>query len=103
MVSIIYSTFDSFEDAERVARILTSEKLVACVNIIPGCKSIYRWQGRIEESKECVLIGKTVEKKVDKTVRRIKELHNYETPDIIVIPITAGLKEYISYVEDETS
>jgi periplasmic divalent cation tolerance protein len=103
MVSIIYSTFDRVQNAEEVARVLLDERLVACVNIIPGCRSLYRWRGRIEEAEECVLIGKTIDKKVDEAVRRIKKLHPYETPDIIVLPVTAGLKEYITYVEDETS
>lgn len=102
MTAVIYSTTDSVENAKKIARSLVEEKLVACVNILPKIVSIYRWQGKIEEEDECVLIAKTTDKNVDDTVRGIKALHSYDVPDIIVLPIIAGLKEYLSYVEDET-
>lgn len=102
MTAVIYSTTDSVENAKKIARSLVEEKLVACVNILPKIVSIYRWQGKIEEDDECVLIAKTTDKNVDDAVRGIRELHPYDVPDIIVLPIIAGLKEYLSYVENET-
>ena len=102
MVAAIYSTTGSIEDANKIAHSLVEEKLVACVNIIPKIESVYRWQGKIEEDSECILIAKTTDKKVDKTIQRIKELHPYDLPDIIVLPIIGGLKEYLNYVKDET-
>jgi len=102
MTSIIYSTTSNIQDAEKIARSLIEEKLVACINILPKIVSIYRWQGKIEKDEECVLIAKTTDKNVDNAVRRIKELHSYDVPDIVVLPIIAGLKEYLSYVEHET-
>jgi periplasmic divalent cation tolerance protein len=103
MVSIIYSTTGSVEEARKIARILVEEKLVACVNIIPNIESIYRWEGNIEEDKECVLLAKTTDKNVDKAIQRIKTLHSYEVPDIVAIPVTHGFKEYLDWVEDETT
>ena len=103
MASIIYSTVGSEEEAKHIAHTLIKEKLVACVNIIPEITSIYRWEGVIEEDSEFIMIAKTTEKNAEKTVARINELHSYELPDIIVIPIIAGLKEYIQYIEDETA
>jgi len=103
MVSIIYSTTGSVEEARKIARILVEEKLVACVNVIPKIESIYRWQGNIEEDSECVLLAKTTDKNIDKTIQRIKELHSYDVPDIVAIPITQGFKEYLNWVEDETA
>ena len=102
MIAAIYSTMGNTEDAKKIAHSLVEEKLVACVNILPKIKSIYRWQGKIEEDSECVLIAKTTDKNVDKTIERIKELHHYDLPDIIVLPIIGGLNEYINYVKDET-
>ena len=102
MVSIVYSTIGKIKDAKKIAHLLVKEKFVACVNIIPKIESIYRWQGKIEEDNESVLIAKTTDEKVDKTIQKIRELHSYEVPDIIVLPITEGLKEYLDYIKDET-
>ena len=103
MVSVVYSTIGTLEDARKIARALVKEKLVACVNIIPKVDSIYRWQGKIEEGSECVLLAKTTERNVERTIQKIRELHPYEVPDIIVFPPVGGLKEYLAYVEDETA
>jgi len=102
MLALIYSTIDNVQDAKKIAHTLVEEKLVACVNIIPNIESIYRWKGKIDEDKECILLAKTTEKHVKQTIRRIKELHTYELPDIIVLPIIGGLKDYLNYVIDET-
>ena len=103
MVSVIYSTIDKIQDARRIAHTLVEEQLVACVNIIPKIESIYRWKGKIENDEECVLIAKTTDKNVKKTIKRIKALHTYELPDIIVLPIIGGLKDYLDYINHETS
>jgi periplasmic divalent cation tolerance protein len=102
MVAIIYSTIDDVIDARKIANILVEEQLVACVNIIPGVESVYKWKGKIENSNEVVLIAKTIDDKVKNTIKRIKELHTYELPDIVVIPIIGGLKEYLDYINRET-
>jgi periplasmic divalent cation tolerance protein len=103
MVVIIYSTVGDINDARRIAHKLVEEQLVACVNIIPRIESVYRWEGKIEDDEECVLIAKTVDKNVKKTIKRIKSLHTYELPDIIVLPIIGGHKEYLDYIANETS
>lgn len=103
MVSVIYSTTDTSDTAKSIARCLVKEKLVACVHIIPKIESIYRWQGTIEEATECVLLAKTSERNVQKTIQRIRSLHPYEVPEIIVLPPVGGLKEYLNYVDEETA
>jgi len=103
MVAAVYTTIDNIQDARRIAKTLVEEQLVACVNIIPAIESIYRWKGKIEEDNELVLIAKTVDDNIKKTISRIKELHSYELPDIIVLPIIGGLKEYLDYIVNETA
>ena len=103
MVSVIYSTTDTLDTARAIARSLVKENLVACVHIIPKIESIYRWQGKIEEANECVLLAKTSEQNVQKTIQKIRSLHPYEVPEIIVFPPVGGLKEYLDYIEAETA
>lgn len=103
MVAAIYSTMDDIKDARRIAKLLVEEQLVACVNIIPNIESYYRWKGKTEDSKEVIIIAKTTDKNVKKTLQRIKTLHSYELPDIIVIPIIGGINEYLDYIADETA
>ncbi len=102
MVAIIYTTIDEMNSARRIAQTLTEERLVACVNIIPKVESIYRWNGKIENSNEIVLIAKTINQNIKKTIQRIKQLHKYDIPDIIVLPIIDGLKDYLEYISNET-
>ena len=103
MVSIIYSTTDTIDTAKSIARSLVKEKLVACVHILPKIESIYRWQGTIEEATEYVLLAKTPERNLQKTIQKIRSLHPYEIPEIIVLPPVGGLKEYLDYVDEETA
>jgi len=103
MVAIVYTTIDDIKDARRLAKTLVEEQLVACVNIVPKIESIYRWKGKIENCDEVSLFCKTVDQNVKKTIQRIRSLHKYEVPDIIVMPIIGGLKDYLDYIADETS
>ncbi len=103
MAAVIYTTIDEIKIARRIAQTLTQEQLVACVNIIPNIESVYRWKGKVENSNETLIIAKTVDKNVKKTIQRIKQLHKYDVPDIIVLPIIGGLKDYLDYINIETS
>ena len=103
MVAVVYTTIDNVQDARKIAHTLVEEQLVACVNIIPNIESVYRWKGKIEEDNEYVLIAKTVDDNVKKTIQRIEEIHTYDLPDIVVLPVTGGLKDYLDYVVNETA
>ena len=103
MVAVVYTTVDDIRDARKIAYILVEEQLVACVNIIPDIESVYSWKGKIEEESEIILIAKTTDDNVNKTIQRIKTLHSYETPDIVVLPIIGGLKDYLDYINNQTS
>jgi len=103
MVAVVYSTIGDITDARRIANTLVEEQLVACVNIIPNIESIYRWEGKIDSDNEVVIIAKTKDENIKKTIHRIKSLHTYDLPDIIVMPVVGGLKEYLDYIHNETS
>ena len=102
MSMMIYSTIGTVEDAKKIARALVEEQVVACVNIIPKVISIYRWKGTVEEDDEVILIAKTTDNNVELAIHKIQELHPYEVPDIIALPVVNGLKKYLQYIEDET-
>jgi len=89
--------------AERLAEALLGEQLAACVNLLPGLRSIYRWQGKIERSSEVQLIVKTRESRVDALIERIGVLHPYDTPEILVLPVVAGGARYLAWIRAETS
>ena len=103
MVAVVYTTVGNIQDARKIAQTLVEEQLVACVNIIPSVESVYSWEGKIENDEELVLIAKTTDDNVKKTIQRIKKLHSYELPDIIVLPIIGGLKDYLDYINNQTS
>ena len=103
MVSVIYATTPTIAQARAIARELVKEKLAACVHIIPTVESYYRWEGKIEETDECALLAKTSQRKIQKAIQKIREMHPYEIPEIIVFPPVGGLKEYLEYVNTETS
>jgi periplasmic divalent cation tolerance protein len=102
MVAIVYSTINNEQDARKIAHILVEEQIVACVNIIPNVESIYRWKGNIEEEKEYIIIAKTVDENITKTIKRISDFHNAEVPDVIALPIINGLEDYLEYIHRET-
>lgn len=92
-------TIDSLENAEKIANVLLDEELCACVNIIPEAKSIYIWQGEKKVEREVIMLIKTDKSKFSELVKRIRELHPYELPEIIGIPINYGLPEYLEWIK----
>ncbi len=98
----IYITAKDAKQAAVIGEALVAERLVACVNILGNMKSIYRWKGTIERDDEVVIIAKTRESLVDSIVNRVKQLHSYEVPCIVAMPITGGNPDYIRWILDET-
>ncbi|QLJ52811.1 MAG: Periplasmic divalent cation tolerance protein CutA [Candidatus Fermentimicrarchaeum limneticum] len=96
---LVYITFPSRKEAERIGRILVEEKLARCVNIIPHMKAIFLWEGKLENARECVLLAKTAETKYAKLERRVKQLHSYDLPCILALKVERGYKSFIDWVE----
>ena len=88
--------------AEALAAALVAERLAACVNILAPCRSIYRWQGAVETAEEVPLLIKTTPERYPALERAIRAGHPYDTPEIIALPVTAGLPAYLAWVAAET-
>jgi len=100
MFYLILTTTKKRAEAERIAKKIVGEKLAACVNVVPNVSSTYRWKGKIERSRETLLLIKTSNKKLDKLIKRIKALHSYKVPEIIALPIERGLPEYLKWLNE---
>lgn len=86
-------------DAKHIAKALVKERLAACVNILPGVTSIYRWDGKVFEDDEVTMLIKTNEARLQETMDRITVLHPYEVPEIIVLPVNQGHQPYFDWVD----
>lgn len=100
---IVLSTCDSAELAGKLARILVDNRLAACVNILPGVRSIYRWKGEIEDAGEWLLLIKSRRELFDRLRQEIEKEHSYTVPEIIALPIIAGSEDYLQWLAAETS
>jgi periplasmic divalent cation tolerance protein len=98
---IVFSTCASQEEAKRIARGLVEERLAACVNIIDGIESIYSWQGKVEESKEVMLVVKSRRDLLGRLQERLASMHSYEVPEAIAIPVVDGLPAYLEWLDRE--
>ena len=94
----VFSTAPDISEAERIVDTLVSEKLVACVNIVAGVKSVYWWKAAVQHDQEVMLVMKTRRKYLKALEKRIKELHPYEVPEIIALSIYRGSKEYLNWI-----
>lgn len=103
MYAFIYITTSGIEESRNIGKKLVEGKLAACINIIPSIESIYLWKGEIEEGNESLLVAKTKSQNIDKIIKKVKEIHSYETPAILAIPIIEGSKDYLDYLGSEMS
>jgi len=98
---LVYITTKDEEEANRIGKALVSEKLAACVNFHP-IKSIFRWQGEISQEDEVAMLAKTKAELVDELVSRVKELHSYEVPCIVVLPVEKGNPDFLEWISQAT-
>jgi len=97
-VVVALTTFPTVDKAAEVARALVSEKLAACINIVPGVRSIYAWKGELCDEGEVLCVVKTRSDRVEALRARLVALHPYEVPELVVIDVAAGHEPYLSWV-----
>jgi periplasmic divalent cation tolerance protein len=102
-VRVVLVTAPDAEAAARLARTLVEERLVACANLVPGVRSIYRWQGAVQEEGEVLLVLKTRAESCAALAARVRDLHPYQLPELLELPATGGSEAYLSWVRTESS
>ena len=96
---MVFTTFAGVDDAARVVRTLVDERLIACGNLLPNARSIYRWQGEIADQSEVVVLMKTRKQDWTALISRLHELHPYDTPECVAVRIAAGAPKYMAWLE----
>lgn len=99
---VIFVTASSTDEARKIGQTLVEEDRVACCNIVQSVESIFKWEGKLQVEREVLIICKTREDLFDTVEKRIKQLHSYQVPEIIAVPITQGSKGYLDWVTKET-
>ena len=99
---VVFVTCGSEEEAQKIARSLVEERLAACVNIISAVRSLYRWEGKIWDEREWLLIIKTQKRRFEDLEKKVKSLHSYSVPGIIGLPIVQGHPAYLRWLEEMT-
>jgi periplasmic divalent cation tolerance protein len=97
---IVFVTCESKEQAETIAQALVTDKLAACVNVLPGVRSCYVWEEKLTWSDEVLLLIKTVRERFDQVQDRVKALHSYQVPEIMAVSIDAAFDKYAAWIED---
>jgi periplasmic divalent cation tolerance protein len=100
---VVFVTCGSEEECLKIAHALVQERLAACVNLMSPIRSIYRWEGKICDEKEWLLVIKTQTARFDDLEKRVKALHSYSVPEIIALPIVTGSPSYLNWLEEMTS
>lgn len=100
--AIIYCTCPDIETANKISRLLISQHMAACVNQVPGITSVYEWEGKIEENNEVLLLIKSTEERFASIERLVTEEHPYELPELIAVPVSKGLADYLDWIKQCT-
>lgn len=100
---LVLVTVPNKGEANVIAEALVAERLAACVNIIPGIESVYRWEGKVTRDSEALLVIKSTSDCYFALERRVKELHSYDVPEVIALKIERGSEQYLSWLRDSTS
>lgn len=101
-IRVVLMTAPDRETAERVGTALVEARLAACANVVPGISSVYRWQGAVERAEEVLVVLKTRSERVEALVSRAAELHPYDVPELLALPVREGHGPYLDWVRSET-
>jgi len=99
---IVLVTCGSLAEARKIARSVVEKKLAACANILPGVESIYHWKGKVERAREVLVVIKTTARRIAELEREVQRSHSYEVPEFIALPIVAGSRKYLSWIQETT-
>ena len=99
---MVFVTASSKEEAEKISKSVVEQKLAACVNVLDGVKSIFRWKEGVDVAQECLLICKTKKSLFGELQQTIKQMHSYDVPEIIAINIVDGSEDYLKWLNEET-
>jgi periplasmic divalent cation tolerance protein len=100
---VVLTTVASEDEALHLVRALLERRLIACGTVLPPARSLYRWQGKIAEEKEVVVMLKTRSARMESLTSAFGELHPYKVPELLAVPVTAGLEKYLEWINSETS
>jgi periplasmic divalent cation tolerance protein len=99
---LVLTTLPSAEAAAELAKAVVGEKLAACANLLPAVRSIYRWQGRVQDESEVLVLFKTRQEHFERLKARLLELHPYEIPEVLAVPVEQGYQAYLDWLAQET-
>ena len=100
---VVFITASGEDEAASIARALVEGRFAACVNIVRNLRSIYSWQGKVEDELEVLMIVKTQKKLFNSLAQKVRELHSYTVPEIIALPIVDGSEDYLKWLKDVTA
>jgi len=98
---VVLSTASSAEEAEKIARALVEARLAACVSVVPGMRSFYRWKGNIEDTAEWLLVIKSSRERFEALRDRLEKIHSYEVPEVIALSVIDGAENYLNWMDGE--
>ena len=100
---MVFMTCEKEEEAQKIASVLLNKKKAACVSIFPKGDSFFWWKGKVEKAREYLIIAKTVSSLLDDLIKLVKEIHNYEVPEVVALPIMGGNEDYLDWLDKELS
>lgn len=101
--AVVFSTCATLDEARRIAGAIVEARLAACVQVLPGLQSVYRWQGAVEHAQEVLMLFKTTEDCLPGLKKRVADLHSYDTPEFVVVPVCGGSEKYLAWLRAETA